>query len=164
MAAPSARAFRDGAEVAIPARDLVPGDVVVLRAGDRVPADARLLLAANLSIDEAVLTGESVATDKVAQRLDDEELALGDRRSVESPGSLVTRGRGRAGAVAAGRATEFGRIRDLLETVDIGRPPLQANLDRLGALLGRAALGIVAVVVALGLLRGLPWLEMFIFG
>ena len=164
LAAPVAHAIRDGAEVPIPARDLVPGDVVVLRAGDRVPADARLLLAANLSIDEAVLTGESVATEKVAQRMDDEELALGDRRNMAFAGTLVTRGRGRAVVGATGMATEFGHIRNLLETVDIARTPLQANLDRLGALLGRAALGIVAVVVALGLVRGLPWLEMFIFG
>jgi Ca2+-transporting ATPase len=164
LAAPVAHVLRDGVERSLPARDLVPGDIVALRAGDRVPADARITLAANLSVDEAVLTGESMAVEKVEHALEDEAAAIGDRRNMAYAGTLITRGRGRAVVVATGMTTEFGRIGRLVQTVETARTPLQENLDRLGAMLGRAALGIVAVVVLLGFLRGQPPLEMFIFG
>jgi len=164
LAAPMAHVLRDGVERALPARELVPGDVVVLHAGDRVPGDARITLAANLSVDEAVLTGESLAVEKVEHALEDEAAALGDRRNMAYAGTLVTRGRGRAVVVATGMSTEFGRIGRLVQTVETARTPLQENLDRLGAMLGRAALGIVAVVVVLGFMRGQPPLEMLVFG
>jgi Ca2+-transporting ATPase len=164
MAAPVAHVLRDGVESAVPARDVVPGDVVLLRAGDRVPADARVLNAANLSIDESALTGESAAVEKTAHRLDDAALGLGDRRNVAYAGTLITYGRGSAVVVATGMATEFGRISTLVQTVEAGRTPLQENLDRLGATLGKSALVVVALIVGLGLWRGLPALDMFIFG
>jgi P-type Ca2+ transporter type 2C len=164
MAAPTAHAIRDGVEAAIPARELVPGDLVVLRAGDRIPADARITLAVNLSIDEAALTGESAAVEKTASRLEAEDLPVGDRRNMAYAGTLITRGRGQAVVVATGMATEFGRISRLVQTVASGRTPLQENLDRLGSILGTAALVIVAAIVALGVWRGMPLLEMFIFG
>ena len=164
MAAPTAHAVRDGVETAVPARDLVPGDLVVLRAGDRVPADVRLTLAVNLSIDEAALTGESAAVEKTASRLQAADLPVGDRRNLAYAGTLVTRGRGQAVVVATGMATEFGRISRLVQTVESGRTPLQENLDRLGSILGKAALVVVAAIVALGVWRGMPLLDMFIFG
>jgi Ca2+-transporting ATPase len=164
MAAPVAHALRDGVESPIPARELVPGDVVILRAGDRVPADARIGLAVNLAIDEAALTGESAAVEKTADRLDVAEPAIGDRRNMAFAGTLVARGRGQAVVVATGMATEFGRISGLVQSVEAGRTPLQENLDRLGATLGKAALVVVAVIVALGIWRGMPPLEMLVFG
>lgn len=164
MAAPVGHVIRGGMEVPVPARDLVPGDLVVLRAGDRVPADARITLAVNLSIDEAALTGESAAVDKSSGPLDQPDLALGDRRNMAYAGTLITRGRGQGVVVATGMSTEFGRISRLVQTVESGRTPLQENLDRLGSFLGRAALTIVAIIVMLGLWRGVPPLEMFIFG
>ncbi len=164
MAAPLGHAIRDGVEQAIPARDLVPGDVVLLRAGDRVPADVRLLVAVNLAVDEAPLTGESAAVDKRTDALDDAHLGLGDRVNMAYAGTLVTYGRGEAVVVATGMATEFGRISTLVQTVAPGRTPLQENLDRLGATLGKSALVVVALIVAVGLWRGLPALDMFIFG
>jgi Ca2+-transporting ATPase len=164
MAAPVAHAIRDGVEIAIPARELVPGDVIVLRAGDRVPADARVTLAVNLAIDEAALTGESDAVEKTSNRLEASALAIGDRRNMAYAGTLVTRGRGQAVVVAIGMTTEFGRISRLVQTVESGRTPLQENLDRLGSVLGKAALVVVAVIVAVGVWRGMPPLEMFIFG
>ncbi len=163
MAAPVAHALRDGVEVQVPARELVPGDVIVLHAGDRVPADARLLLAANLAVDEAALTGESEAVQKQTAPLAG-ELGVGDRINMVHSGTLVTYGRGQAVVVATGMATEFGHISSLVQTVEAGRTPLQENLDRLGATLGKAALAVVAVIVAAGLWRGLPPLDMFIFG
>ena len=164
MAAPVARVLRDGLETVVPARDLVPGDVVVLRTGDRIPADARVLQAVNLSIDEAALTGESAPVDKTADPLADERLPVGDRRNMTYAGTSVARGRGQVLVVGTGMSTEFGRIAQMVETVEAGRTPLQVNLDRLGATLGKAALAIVAVVVVVGLARGLPVIDMLLFG
>jgi len=164
MAAPVARVLRDGREVAVPARQLVPGDVVVLRAGDRVPADARIIQAVNLAVDEAALTGESAAVEKTTVPLDDARLPLGDRVNLAYAGTMVVHGRGQAVVVSTGMSTEFGRIAQMVESVEASRTPLQENLDRLGGTLGRAALVVVGLVVAIGLARGLPVIEMFLFG
>jgi Ca2+-transporting ATPase len=164
MAAPSAHVLRDGEETSIPARDLVPGDVVLLRAGDRVPADVRITEAVNLAIDEAALTGESAAVQKTADSFADAGLPLGDRKNMAYAGTLVAYGRGHGVVVATGMITEFGRIAHMVETVEAGRTPLQENLDRLGATLAKAALVVVVLVVVIGLFRGLPALQMFMFG
>ena len=164
MAAPSATVLRDGRETETPARDLVPGDIVRLRAGDKVPADGRLIEAINLQIEEAALTGESVPVEKHAAPLGNHELAVADRTNMAYAGTTATYGRGSAVIVATGMHTEFGRIARMLQTVETGRTPLQENLDRVGRMLARAALAGVAVIVALGLLRGRPFIDMFIFG
>ncbi len=164
MAAPTARLLRDALETIVPARELVPGDIVLLRAGDRIPADARLIHAVNLAIDEAPLTGESAAVEKTTARLDDGRLSVGDRTNMTYAGTLVTHGRGQALVVSTGMSTEFGRIARMVQTVEAGRTPLQENLDRLGGTLGKAALVVVALVITLGLWRGLPPIEMFMFG
>ena len=164
MAAPVGHAIRDGVEIAVPARELVPGDVIVLRAGDRVPADARITRAVNLAIDEAALTGESVPVEKTADRVDSDAPAIGDRHNIAHAGTLIARGRGRAVVVATGMTTEFGRISGLVQSVQVGRTPLQENLDRLGSVLGKAALVVIAAIVAIGVWRGMPLLDMFIFG
>lgn len=164
MAAPVAHVMRDGSETSLAARELVPGDVIVLRAGDRIPADARISVAINLAIDEAALTGESAAVEKTANRLDVADVPLGDRRNLAFAGTLVTRGRGQAVVVSTGMETEFGRISGLVQTVAAGRTPLQENLDRLGAILGKAALALVALIVAIGVWRGMPILDMIVFG
>jgi len=164
MAAPTATALRDGEEVEIPARELAPGDVVLLRAGDKIPADVRLVEAVNLQIEEAALTGESVPVEKHAAPLGSDELALGDRKNLAFAGTAATYGRGRAVVVATGMSTEFGKIAQMLQTVETGKTPLQENLDKVGRLLARAAFVIVAIIVALGLFRGQPFIEMLIFG
>lgn len=164
MAAPTATAFRDGEEVEIPARGLVPGDVVLLRAGDKIPADVRLIEAVNLQIEEATLTGESVPVEKHTAPLANGELALGDRKNMAYAGTTATYGRGRAVVAAAGMNTEFGKIAQMLQTVETGKTPMQKNLDKLGHTLARAAFAVVAIVVALGLFRGQPFIEMLIFG
>jgi len=164
MAAPTATVLRDGDDVELPARNLVPGDVILLEAGDRVPADARLIEAINLQVEEAALTGESVPVEKHTAPLADPRLGVGDRKNMVYAGTVVTHGRGRAVVVATGMQTEFGQIAQMLQTIEIGRTPLQENLDKVGHTLARAALVIVLLIVALGLLRGQPLLEMFIFG
>jgi Ca2+-transporting ATPase len=164
MAAPVAHVLRGGVETAVPARELVPGDIVLLRAGDRVPADVRISLAVNLAIDEAALTGESIPVEKTATVIDAPDLPIGDRRNLAHAGTLVSRGRGQGLVVATGMQTEFGRISGMVQAVDAARTPLQDNLDRLGSMLGKAALAVVAAIVLLGLWRGMPLLDMFVFG
>ena len=132
MAAPTARVLRGGVETILPARELVPGDIVLLQAGDRVPADLRLLEAVNLRIDEASLTGESQPVEKQTEALADAELAVADRRNLAFAGTNVGYGRGRGMVTATGMATEFGRISGLLQGLAAERTPLQENLDRLG--------------------------------
>jgi Ca2+-transporting ATPase len=164
MAAPTANVRRDGPERAVPARELVPGDIIRLSAGDRVPADARLIEAVNLQIDEAALTGESLPVDKQTDTLGLGNLPVGDRKNMAYSGTAVTYGRGRAVVVATGMGTEVGQIAQLLQTVETGKTPLQENLDRVGRALAVGALVVVALIVVLGLLRGQPLLEMVIFG
>jgi len=164
MAAPTANVLRDGEEINVPARDLVPGDVVILHTGDRIPADARLLEAVNLQVDEAALTGESVPVEKHIQPVSGTDLAVGDRKNMVYAGTAVTYGRGKALVVATGMQTEFGKIAQLLQTVKIGKTPLQQNLDKVGTVLARGAFVVVAIIVALGLMRGQPFIEMLIFG
>jgi Ca2+-transporting ATPase len=164
MAAPTASVLRDGAEVKIPSRDLVPGDVILLHTGDRMPADARLIEAINLQIEEAALTGESVAVEKYTGPLPINVLPVGDRKNMVYAGTAATYGRGKALVVATGMQTEFGKIAQLLQTVETGKTPLQHNLDKVGTALARAAFVIVAIIVALGLVRGQPFIEMLIFG
>ena len=164
MAAPTATVLRDGEETEVAARELVPGDVVILRAGNRIPADARLIEAVNLQIQEAALTGESVPVEKHTAPLVSHELALGDRRNMAYAGTAATYGRGRGMVIATGMRTEFGKIAQLLHTVETSKTPLQETLDRLGRKLAQAALVVVAIIVVLGVFRGQPLIEMLVFG
>jgi Ca2+-transporting ATPase len=164
LAAPAATVVRDRRERDISARDLVPGDVIILATGDKVPADIRLIEAVNLQTNEAALTGESAPVEKQTRPLKDEKLSTGDRTNVAYAGTLVTYGRGRAIVTATAMNTEFGKIARMLETVETGKTPLQENLDRVGKVLARIAFALVMVIVAFGLLRGQPFIEMLIFG
>ena len=164
LAAPTATVLRDGDEREVAAREVVPGDLVVLAAGDKVPADARLVEAVNLQVDEAALTGESMPVEKTTTALGADDVAVGDRTNSVFAGTSVTYGRGRALVVATGMATEFGRIAHLLQAIEPAKTPLQRNLDRVAGLLARAGLAVVVVVVGLGLLRDEPFVEMLLFG
>ena len=163
MAAPTAAVVRDHEEQSIPAHELVPGDIILLRAGDKIPADARLIEAINLQVDEAALTGESVPVEKQTAAPAGGELSVGDRKNMAYAGTAVTYGRGRAVVVATAMNTEFGKIARMLQTVKTGKTPLQLNLDKVGRALAQAAVVVVVIVVALAVLRGQPLLEMFIF-
>jgi Ca2+-transporting ATPase len=148
LAAPEARVLRDGGQQLIPAAGVVVGDLLVLAEGDIVPADADIVDAATLLVDESALTGESVPVDKAAAGQD----GGGD---VVSAGTVVVRGRGRAVVTATGPASSMGRVAALMG----GRPgltPLQRRLVGLGRALAVAAVGLCAVVLALGLVRGQP--------
>ncbi len=164
MAAPTATVLRDGSEIKIPAREVVPGDVVLLRTGDRIPADSRLLETVNLQVDEAALTGESVPVEKHILALEKAEMPIGDRKNMAYAGTAVTYGRGKALVTATGMNTEFGKIAKMLQDVETGKTPLQQNLDKVGTMLARAAIVVVGLIVALGLVRGQPFIDMLIFG
>ncbi len=130
MIDPKATVLRDGRRVTIPADQIVPGDIVLIEAGDRVPADLRLIRARNLKIEEAVLTGESLAADKAEERVP-EEAALGDRRSMAYSGTFVAAGQGSGVVTGAGMNTELGRISSLLGAVEPLKTPLIRQMDGL---------------------------------
>ncbi|HTI29930.1 MAG TPA: cation-transporting P-type ATPase [Methylomirabilota bacterium] len=153
--APIARVRRDGAARDIPAAELVPGDVVLLRIGDVVPADLRLLESEALLLDRSVLTGESLPEPgSVVPDAADSELA--ERRSIAYAGTCVVGGRGLGLVVASGQATEVGKIADTLAVLERRRSPVQRELDRLVRILLVAALALIALTVSLGFARGQP--------
>jgi Ca2+-transporting ATPase len=164
MAAPTANVVRSGKERKIPAREVVPGDIILLRAGDKVPADARLVHLFNLQAEEAALTGESLPVEKKTEALAAGNIGLGDRINMVYSGTVISYGRGRAIVTATGMNTEFGKITGMLQAVETAKTPLQKNLDQVGKNLAIAAGIIVVIIVVLGILRGQPFLEMIVFG
>jgi len=162
MAAPIVRVRRDGQVIEIEAHELVPGDIILLEAGSAVPADARLVESASLRVSEASLTGESHAVDKNIETLEGDELPLGDRHNLVYMGTAATYGRGTGVVVETGMRTQLGRIAELIQSVSGEQTPLQKRMSQLGRSLALASLGIVAIVFAMGLLRGEDISEMFI--
>lgn len=155
MAAPDATVIRDGSRQRIPARELVAGDVVVLEAGNFVPADLRLVESANLQIEEAALTGESVPVQKHATALIDEGKPIGDRKNAAYMSTMVTYGRGKGVVVATGMQTQIGLIAEMIQSFEEEPTPLQKKLDQLGKGLSIAALVICGLVFAAAALRAL---------
>lgn len=154
MVPQNATVVREGKNITIAASELVPGDVVLLAAGDSVPADMRLLQAKNLRIEEAALTGESVAVGKDIQAVA-ADAPLGDRRCMAYSGTLVTSGTGKGLVSATGMQTELGRISDLLDsTVDLATP-LTLKLQEITKYITIAVLLISAVILAVGVKRAL---------
>jgi Ca2+-transporting ATPase len=151
MAAPIASVLRDDKEIEISARELVPGDIVLLRTGDKIPADARLIEAINLKTDEASLTGESVPVDKVVGVLAG-EASIADRMNMVFTGTAVVYGRGFAVVTATGMATEFGEIATMLQEVEKERTPLQVNLDQLGKWIAIGALALCFILAGIGVI------------
>ena len=162
LAAPAATVRRSGQVETVPAMQLVPGDVVVLEAGNVIPADLRLLDSAQLKIDEAALTGESVPVEKRAAPQNEPELSIGDRLNMLYKGTQVTYGRGTGVVVATGMRTELGKIARLFRDTGDRKTPLQKRLAQFGQRLALAALAICAIVFAVGLLRGEPVVLMFL--
>ena len=163
MTAQRARVVRDGVEQAIDARAVVPGDVMVLAAGDAVVADARLLDDASLQTAEAALTGESVPVMK-DRRPVAADTPLADRRSVVHAGTHVTAGRARAVVVETGPRTEIGRIAELAAGTRPPPTPLARRVERFGRQVTVGAAVVLVVVVALGLARGMPLVDIAMIG
>lgn len=161
MSAPHARVIRDGTEKIIDASQLVPGDIICLEAGDFVPADARLLSSASLKSEEAALTGESVPSEKNAELNVPEKAAIGDRSNMVFSGCSITYGTATAVVTATGMDTEMGKIANLLDGEQNTQTPLQQKLASLGKYLGIMALLACAVIFIVGLVNGIPVLEIF---
>ena len=156
LSAMRASVWRGGALRSVDAELLVPGDVVELAAGQRTPADGRILSEADLRVDEAALTGESLATSKNAAVVDG-DTPLADRRNMVYQGTMVVAGVARVLVTATGSATEVGRIGALTGALADEPTPLERRLDDLGRRLAWIAVGTALVVGALGLAHGEPW-------
>ncbi len=161
MSAPHARVLRDGKEIVIAAAELVPGDIIRLEAGDFVPADARLLHSASLKSEESALTGESVPSEKDATAQVDEKAPLGDRDNMVFSGCSITYGTASAVVTATGMDTEMGKIANLLDQEEETQTPLQLKFAKLGKYLGIMALVACAIIFVVGLINGIPVLEIF---
>lgn len=161
LSAPHARVIREGEEQVIDAAELVPGDVIRLEAGDFIPADARLLHSVSLKSEESALTGESVPSEKDAEAAVEANAPLGDRSNMVFLGCSVTYGTATAIVTATGMHTEMGRIADLLDQEEEGQTPLQQKLTQLGKYLGVLALAACGIIFVVGLVNGIPVLEIF---
>lgn len=156
-----AKVIRDGSVCVVPAKELVPGDLVVLETGDYVPADLRITEAINLKVQEASLTGESVPVEKESAKIEEEDIPIGDMRNMLFSSSLVTYGRGKAIVVETGMNTEVGKIAGMLSNTQKQETPLQKKLNSLGKTLGIVALIICAVIFVVGILQGREVINMF---
>ncbi len=154
LAVPTVRVRRDGKVQQLSARELVPGDLVLIEAGNLIPADGRIIESVNLKVQESALTGESEPVGKRTQALAKKNLPVGDRRNMVFMGTVVTYGRGEALITETGMNTQLGNIAELIQGVVQEQTPLQRRLAHLGHTLAYAAFGIIALVVLLGLARG----------
>ena len=161
MSAPHARVIRDGEEKIIDAAELVPGDIIRLEAGDFVPADARLLHSAGLKSEESALTGESVPSEKDYLADVKDGAPIGDRHNMVYSGCSITYGTATAVVTATGMDTEMGKIANMLDNEEEGQTPLQQKLTQLGKYLGIVALAACAIIFVVGLINGIPVLEIF---
>ena len=161
LSSPNARVIRDGEQKLIQASKLVPGDIILIEAGDFVPADARIIESASLKVDESALTGESVPSEKSADAIVKEEASIGDRHNMVFSGCGVSYGRGKVVVVETGMKTEMGKIAGLLSGEEDTQTPLQHRLAALGKYLGIAALIACGVIFLVGLIEGIPIMEIF---
>ncbi|AZK46983.1 calcium-translocating P-type ATPase, SERCA-type [Paenibacillus lentus] len=164
LSAPHAKVLREGRVKDITARELVPGDIVIVESGDRVPADIRWLATNSLDVEESALTGESHPVNKHAETIREEEVPLGDQKNIGFMGTMVTRGSGRGVVIRTGMETEMGKIADLIQNTEVQETPLQRRLEQLGKILIYLALGLTILVVVVGIIHGQPAGSMFFAG
>lgn len=163
MSAPTANVMRDGRATVIPAHEIVPGDVILLKSGDKVPADARLLEVVALQCDESLLSGESLSVEKIVCETPLEDPEAGRIDHVYA-GTVITKGRGSAEVVATGMHTEMGKIAGMLHEIEDEPTQLQKRLTQLGKYIAFGCLGICAVVTLTGILRGEDLFDMLLVG
>jgi Ca2+-transporting ATPase len=159
MSAPTALVMRDGEWNKIPARDIVPGDILKLDTGSIVSADVRLVEATQLQIDEATLTGESEPSEKQVMAITEEEVALGDQYNMGFMGTVVSTGHGVGLVTGTGMQTEMGHIAQMLYTTEETKTPMQQRVEALSRVLIGAAFAVVAAIVGIGLEHGMDWIE-----
>lgn len=161
LSVPKCRVRRGGEVVEIEARNIVPGDIVLLEAGNVVPADGRLVECASLRVQESALTGESEAVGKTVDVVAGEDVAVADRRNAVHMGTVVTYGRGEAAVTGTGMNTELGRVASLLSTTEDEVSPLSRKIAHVGRLLIAIAVGLIAIIALIGLVRGDDWTLVF---
>lgn len=161
MSSHVAKVMRNGKLEVVQSAELVPGDIVILDTGDFIPADLRIIEAVNLKSQEAAMTGESVPVDKFADKIDDEEISLGDRKNILFSSSLITYGRGKGIVVETGMNTEVGKIASMINETEDEETPLQIKLNNLGKTLGIVALAICVLIFFVGTLYGKEPIHMF---
>ncbi|WP_145322846.1 cation-translocating P-type ATPase [Paenibacillus xylanexedens] len=164
LSAPLAKVLRSGQEVHLAAKQLVPGDIVMVESGDRIPADVRWLETNSLDVEESALTGESVPVSKHCLPIADEDVPLGDQKNIGFMGTMVTRGTAKGVVIRTGMETEMGKIADLIQNTEEQETPLQHRLEQLGKILIFVALGLTVMVVVAGILHGQPAVGMFLAG
>lgn len=157
---PSATLLRGGRTVSVPAEEVVPGDVVVLRPGVLIPADCRIIDAQALTVDESALTGESLPVRKTIAPLELSSIPLAERTNMAYMGTLVTGGQGLAVVVATARYTELGAIQALVGETEQPKTPMERELDRIGNRLIRTSAALCGGLFIVGLLRGFSFLQM----
>ncbi len=162
LASPTAQVLREGKIQTIAARELVPGDLVILEAGNVIPADLKLLNVTRLKVEEAALTGESLPVEKTGALIRELDLPLGDRRNMAYKGTIATYGRGLGVVIATGMDTELGKIAELLRQEKETKTPLQQRLARFGQRLALLVLAICAILFVVGVLHGVPPMLMFL--
>lgn len=160
LAAPAAKVLIEGEVVDLKSEQLVPGDIVLLEEGDSIPADCRLIQAANLELEESSLTGESLPVSKTIEICLNQEIMLADRTNMVFMGTSITKGRGMAIVVATGMNTEMGRVVKLMQGSETEPTPLQLQMEQLGKQLSLGCLLVCGGVVATGMMRGRPLMEM----
>ena len=156
-----AKVIRNGKLEIVESRQLVPGDIVVLDTGDYVPADLRIIESVNLKSQESALTGESVPVEKSSDVVEDKNIGIGDRTNMLFSSSLITYGRGKGIVVETGMNTEVGKIAGIINETENTQTPLQLKLNKLGKILGIAALIICVIIFVIGLLYGKEPIHMF---
>ncbi len=157
----AAKVIRNENITVISAKELVPGDIVVLDTGDYIPADLRVIEAVNLKAQESSLTGESVPVEKNIEKIENNEVGIGDRVNMLFSSSLVTYGRGKGIVVETGMTTEVGKIAGMINDVEKQETPLQTKLNKLGKTLGIVALAICVFIFIVGLIQGKEPIGMF---
>jgi Ca2+-transporting ATPase len=149
LAAPKARVIRGGKETTVPAREIVPGDILVLESGDHVAADARLIESIELKTDEAILTGESTAVGKNASAILPENAPVSDRQNMVFTATHTTYGRGKAVVTTTGMQTEFGKIAELVQEAEEEETPLQKKLDAFAKKIGKVVVLVCMIIFGL---------------
>ena len=161
ISAPTAKVKREGKIKEIDVADVVPGDIVILESGNYVPADCRLINSFNLKIEESSLTGETVASEKDARLVLNQDVSLGDMKNMAFFASIVTSGHGEAVVTDIGMNTKVGKIAKMIIEDEAPQTPIQKKLEQVGKILGIACLVICAVVFLIGIFKKISPIEMF---
>jgi Ca2+-transporting ATPase len=164
LSSPQITVLRERNWITIPAKEIVPGDIIKITAGDRVGADIRLLKTNGLYIEESALTGESVSVQKATDPIKGKDLSLGDQGNMCFMGTMVTQGNGIGIVIGTGMSTEMGKIAHLIQTEESQITPLQQRLEQLGKILIVVALLLTALVVVIGVYQGHDLYTMFLAG